>query len=535
MSRKIWNFVGGIHPPQNKSQSTQHCIEQAPIPDRMILPLQQHIGQPAVTWVTIGERVLKGQKVANPGGYVSAAIHAPTSGTVIAIGEHPIPHASGLSDICIEIEPDHLDEWGTRNPIADYTRATPAQLLEQLRESGIAGMGGAGFPTAVKLNPREDIPITHLIINAVECEPYISCDDMLMRERPEQVIRGIRILGHILKPTQTLIAIEDNKPEAAAALQAMAEELGEQDQIQIVRIPTKYPSGSEKQLITILTGLEVPNGGIPADIGVVCQNVATAASIHKAVELGEPLISRITTLTGDALLRRGNLEVMLGTPIDALLAHTGLQEDKLQRLIVGGPMMGFTLQQRNLPVIKTVNCILASTAGEMPAPAPEKACIRCGFCAQACPVSLLPQQLHWYAKSGEFDKALQHNLLDCIECGCCSYVCPSDIPLVQYYRFAKGQIRVQEHERTKSEQARRRFEFRNQRKEQEATEAVLAREARAKAVAEKKKVAKQAPATDHKIDDKTAAIAAALARVNAKKAQKSAQQAPANTPDSPGD
>ncbi len=534
MSHKIWDFKGGIHPPQNKSQSTQDPIAQAPIPNKLVIPLQQHIGQPAVTLVTLGERVLKGQKIADPGGYVSAAIHAPTSGTVVAIGEHPIPHASGLSDLCIEIEPDHLDEWGDRNPVADYSQVETGNLLAQLRESGITGMGGAGFPTSVKLKPREEIEITHLIINAVECESYISCDDMLMRERPEQVIRGIRILNHILKPTQTLVAIEDNKPEAAAALQSALETLGESNRIKIISIPTKYPSGSEKQLITILTGLEVPNGGIPADVGVVCQNVATAVSIYKAIELGEPLISRITTLTGDALQQRCNLEVMLGTPINELLQHTGLQEEKLHRLILGGPMMGFTLKQRNLPVVKTVNCILAVTAQEIPDPAPEKPCIRCGFCAQACPISLLPQQLHWYAKSQEFDKALQYNLLDCIECGCCAYVCPSDIPLVQYYRFAKGQIRVQEHGRTQSEHAKRRFQARNQRKENEAAASALAREVRAKAAAEKR-AAKESAATDNKVDDKAAVIQAALKRVNAKKKQQVVQQAPTNNRDSIGD
>ncbi len=526
MRQKIWPLTGGIHPPQNKIQSTQSAVKQPPIPSKLVLPLQQHIGQPASTLVKIGERVLKGQKIADPSGYVSAAIHAPTSGIVIAIEERPIPHSSGLSDLCIEIKPDNLDEWCKKTPIKNYTETKPAVLLKQIRESGITGMGGAGFPTSVKLNPRDDIAINTLIINAVECEPYITADDMLMRERPDEVIRGINILNHILKPAQILVAIEDNKPEATTALKNAVDKLATttNSNLKIISIPTKYPSGSEKQLIKILTGLEVPSGGLPADIGVVCQNVATTTSIYKAIELGEPLISRITTMTGNALQQCCNLDVMLGTPIDELLKYTGLQQQKLNRLIIGGPMMGFSIEQTNLPVVKTVNCILATTNTEINQPESEKPCIRCGLCAQACPIQLLPQQLYWHSKAKEFDKTLQYNLPDCIECGCCAYVCPSDIPLVQYYRYAKGQIKQQEQERTKSEHAKLRFNARTKRKERKAAEIKLAREARAKIAAQKTTNKTKPNISNDKTDNKAAIIQAALERANAKK-RKLAEQA----------
>ena len=529
MSRKIWDFHGGIHPPEHKSVSTHGPIEKAPIPSRLIVPLQQHAGQPAKPLVKAGDMVLKGQMIAEPNGYVSAAIHAPTSGTVIEVRNHAIPHPSGLEGLCILIKPDNRDQRAASLPPIDYRRAEPSVLLQRVRDAGITGLGGAGFPTSVKLNPNVENTIVTLIINAAECEPYITADDMLMRERAEEVIQGIQIIAHMLKPVECLpveclIGIEDNKPEAIAALAQAIDKLSAADQVSIVTIPTKYPSGGEKQLIQILTGKEVPNGGIPADVGIVCQNVGTTAAVYRAVVMGEPLTSRITTLTGNALVAQKNLEVLLGTPIRELLRYCGLLESQLSRLIMGGPMMGFTLTDWDVPVIKSTNCILAGALDELPAPPPEQPCIRCGMCAEACPATLLPQQLHWYAKTKEFDKALDYNLLDCIECGACSYVCPSNIPLVQYYRFAKGEIRAQEHEHSKSERARQRFEARQQRLQQEEAEKEAKRQARAKAAAEKQRK-KQAPTTAEAdtqttdADAKAAVIAAALERVQAKKAQ----------------
>lgn len=526
-NKHLHTFHGGIHPPENKQQSTQAAIETALLPSKLILPLQQHIGQQAKALVQVGDQVLKGQMIAEPTGYVSAAVHAPTSGTVTAIEAHALPHPSGLSEQCIIIEPDGKDEWGQLTPVVDYQQLAKADLLQHISDAGITGLGGAGFPTAVKLNPSEDLPINTLILNAAECEPYITADDMLMREHAAEVITGLQIMAHILQPEKCLIGIEVNKPEAIAALQHAINELQLTELITIERIPVKYPSGGEKQLIQILTGMEVPNGGIPADIGMVCHNVGTAVAISRAITKGEPLISRITTITGEAVSRQGNIEVLLGTPIDTLLAHFGVKQDKLHRLVMGGPMMGFTLDDVSLPVVKATNCILAATRKELPDPAPEQACIRCGMCAEACPASLLPQQLYWFSKSREFDKALSHNLLDCIECGACSYVCPSNIPLVQYYRFAKGEIRIEEHERTASDHARQRFEARTARLEQEEAEKEAKRQARAEAAAAAKKAKEAASDSndDKAIDPKAAVVQAALERAKARKAKKAAETA----------
>jgi len=525
MNKHLHTFHGGIHPPENKVQSTQTPIEPALLPDKLILPLQQHIGQQAQPLISVGERVLKGQMIAAAVGYVSAAVHAPTSGTVTAIEPRTLPHPSGLSEQCIIIEPDGQEQWTDLTPLTNYQQVAKETLLQHISNAGITGLGGAGFPTSVKLNPSQDLNIDTLILNAAECEPYITADDMLMRERAEEVIQGLHIIAHILQPSQCLIGIENNKPEAVDALQQAIESSHLKDQIRVLSIPTKYPSGGEKQLIQILTNREVPNGGIPADIGIVCHNVGTAVAVSRAISKGEPLISRITTITGEAVKRQGNIEVLLGTPIEALLTHFEVQQDQLHRVIMGGPMMGFTLDSVQLPVVKASNCILATTRKELPDPAPEQACIRCGMCAEACPATLLPQQLYWFSKSREFDKALSHNLLDCIECGACSYVCPSNIPLVQYYRFAKGEIRIEEHERTASDHARQRFEARQARLDQEEADKEAKRKARADvaAAAKKEKAAAQDNGEKKPVDAKAAVVQAALERAKARKAQKAAE------------
>jgi len=349
----------------------------------------------------------------------------------------------------------------------------PSALVARLREAGIAGMGGAGFPAAIKLSPKAEHRIDQLIINAAECEPYITADDMLMRERAADIIGGIEILQRIINCKETIVGIEDNKPQAIEAMRRAAQGSG----IEIAVVPTKYPSGGEKQLIYLLTGKEVPSGGIPAQVGVVCQNVGTSAAIYRAIVHGEPLISRVTTLTGQALREPGNFEVLLGTPIAALLQAAEVDLERLDRLVMGGPMMGFTLHSTAIPVVKTSNCILAASNAELAPPALEQSCIRCGACADVCPADLLPQQLYWYAKNEDLERAQQHNLMDCIECGACAYVCPSHIPLVQYYRFAKGEVRNAMAEQQKADRARQRFEARQQRLENEQAE----REARRKA------------------------------------------------------
>ena len=481
--RKIWDIPGGIHPPENKTQSLQTAVAVPPMPEQLVLPLIQHAGTAARPVVDAGDQVLKGQLLAEPGGAVSAAIHAPTSGLISAIEDRPVPHPSGMSARCIILIPDGRDQWCARRGLDDYRGASPTALLDRIRDAGIAGLGGAGFPSAVKLGPPQ--PIDTLIINGAECEPYITADDSLMQERAAEIIEGTMILAHILdNPGTVLIGIEDNKPRAFEALRdAVAQSPTAQGIIEVVEFPAKYPSGGEKQLIQILTGNEVASGRLPADLGIVCQNVGTAYAVYRAIRHGEPLISRITTVTGKACAHNGNYEVLLGTPIRHLLAHSGFDRDSCGRLVMGGPMMGFALLDSDAPVTKAANCILAGGRDEFPPAPPAQACIRCGLCAEACPASLLPQQLFWYAQAGNLERLEAHDLFDCIECGACAYVCPSHIPLVQYYRAAKGEIRQQVGEKAKADHARQRFEFHQARLARAEAERTAKREARRLATA----------------------------------------------------
>ncbi|MEZ7984721.1 MAG: electron transport complex subunit RsxC, partial [Pseudomonadales bacterium] len=378
--------------------------------------------------------------------------------------------------------------WRTRNPIADYTQLDKSTLIKIISDAGISGMGGAGFPTSIKLNTRDDTAIDTLILNATECEPYITADHSLMREYADEIASGVAILAKIIKPTKILFGIEDNKLDvvdgitAALAQHNFAALTGHATEAEVITFPTKYPSGGEKQLIQILTGKEVPSGGLPAQLGIVCQNIGTAVAIHNAVCLDEPLISRITTVTGDAVNQPCNYHTLLGTPVKFLLAQSDYQENQSARLIMGGPMMGFALANTTVPVIKTSNCILAPTEQELPTPPPAQACIRCGMCAEACPASLLPQQLYWFAQGKELDKLEEHNIADCIECGACSYVCPSNIPLVQYYRASKVDIKQRKVDHQNAELAKERFDARQERLQRLEDEKIAARQARRAAV-----------------------------------------------------
>ncbi|MFI8481705.1 electron transport complex subunit RsxC [Pseudomonas sp. NPDC078700] len=534
---QIWDIPGGIHPPECKDLSNQRPIQQAPLPARLVLPLNQHIGVPAEPVVAVGDSVLKGQLIAKANGFVSVPVHAPTSGTISFIGPQPYPHVSGMLAPAIVIDSDGKDQWCELQPCSDYRALELSALLDLIRQAGISGMGGAGFPTAVKLTARPTQKIHTLVINGTECEPYITADDMLMREYASELVSGIEILAHLINPEQVLIGIEDNKPEAIAAVK---QAVGERP-YQVCVFPTKYPSGGEKQLIQILTGVEVPSGGLPADIGMLCQNVGTAVALHNAVVLGKPLISRITTLTGEALARPMNVEALLGTAVSELLSFAGLDEHALNRLIMGGPMMGFTLPNTDVPVIKTTNCLLASSAAELPAPTQAMPCIRCGECAEVCPASLLPQQLHFFALGQDHEQLKAHNLFDCIECGACAYVCPSSIPLVQYYRAAKGEIRDLEQKQLKAEQSKQRFELRQERlrlaEEKKEAErkarlerAALAKAAQANAPAAEAASSVVAPKASGLSDElKKLKIQASMAQVALKKAEK--QLATHDTPE----
>lgn len=509
--RKIFGFHGGIHPAENKLQSVQRPIVPAGIPDLLVLPLSQHIGAPATPLVEVGDAVLKGQRIADANGHVSVPLHAPTSATVVAIEDRQVAHPSGLEARCIVLQPDGRDQWLEHSGLADFSSADRTEVLARIRDAGIAGMGGAGFPTSVKLGV-DPVAIHTLIINGTECEPYITADDVLMREHARDIVEGARIIAHLVEATEVIIGIEDNKPESIAAMRKAAEGSG----FDIAVFPTKYPSGGEKQLIEILTGKQVPSGGLPSDLGIVCQNVGTAVAVRDAVMEGKPLISRITTVTGDSICEPGNFEVLLGTPMRHLLALAGYRPERNKRLIMGGPMMGFTVPSPEVPVVKTTNCILAPTEQELPTPPPAQACIRCGMCAEACPASLLPQQLYWFAQGQEWEKSEQHNLFDCIECGACSYVCPSHIPLVQYYRASKAEIIQQRRHNLKSEHSRERFEARQERLAREEAGKEARRAARKRAAEEKARLAAQGGGQDED------PIQAAIERARAKKAAQAA-------------
>lgn len=505
----IFKLTGGVKPAENKHQSTQRGIALAQIPAQLIIPVSQHLGPPADPIVNVGDRVLKGQCIAETPNFKSANVHASSSGVVTAIEARPTNHPSGLDSLCIVIDTDGKDEW-QRLPAIDDWRTTDKQtLLQRIHDAGVIGMGGAGFPAASKLATSK--PIHTLIMNGAECEPYITSDQMLMTERAAETIASCELLMHLLGASKTLFGIEDNKPEAVAAVKAALKTSG-LNNIEVVVVPTIYPSGGSKQLIQILTGKEVPSHGHTSDIGLIMQNVATAVAAYRAVVFGEASISRITTLTGEAVGDAQNIEVLIGTPLQQLLEQTGWTPERAERIVIGGPMMGYTVTDPLLPVTKTTNCILVPTKKELPPPPPAQACIRCGLCAEACPASLLPQQLYWFSRSGELDKLKSHNIFDCIECGACSYSCPSNIPLVQYYRASKAEIKIADAEALKAEHARQRFEAREARLKRLEEEKVAQRAARAEAAKQRAEEAAKQAAETSTIDPVQAAIERAKAK-----------------------
>jgi len=513
----LYRFHGGLKLAGHRELTMAEPIAMAGIPPLLVLPLLQHIGEPAEALVKPGDTVHTGELIARAVGTVSAPVHASSSGTVVAIEPRPVPHPSGLPAECIVIETDGRDQWlEPVTDLSDYRATEPLALLERIRAAGIVGLGGAGFPTRVKLTSGKRA-IDTLVINGAECEPYITCDQRLMCERATEIIEGVRILQHVVQPAACTIAVEDSMPAAETALRDALQSLQETG-ISVTRIPTIYPTGGERQLIKVLTGCEVPSQGLPADIGIICQNVGTAAAIYRAVSLGQPLLSRIVTVSGAGIQSPQNLEVRIGTQLSHLASICGGYTQDVERLLIGGPMMGYAVNSDAVPVIKTTNCILAVTREEMPAPPPAQPCIRCGKCTEVCPADLLPQQLYWYARSGDYDAVQDYDLFDCIECGCCAYVCPSHIPLVQHYRHAKTEIWAQEKQRRKSDLARQRHEARLARLERIKQE-------RAEKMARKKQVLQQGEGGGP--DPRQAAIQAALERVKRKKEQ--AGISPGNT------
>lgn len=512
MAFKLHGFHGGMHLEDHKDDALPGRLQQAGLPDRLVLPLKQHIGDANQALVAPGDRVLRGQIIADNSSPFSSPIHASTSGSVAAIDHFPVPHPSGQPDLCIVIDVDGKDEAVETEAISSAAELEPFELIQKIQQAGVVGLGGAAFPSAAKLSRGIANGIDSLIINGAECEPYISCDDTLMQTGADDMLCGIFYLQRILSPKQTLIGIEDNKPKAIEAVES-ALKANPLAHTRVVSIPTIYPSGGEKQLIQILTGKEVPKGELAFDIGIFCQNVGTCVAIAQALDNNQPLISRIVTLSGDGIKQPGNWEVRLGTPIRYLIEQAGgytSSESSAQHLVMGGPMMGFSLAGDDIPIVKATNNILVMQKQTIPqTPGYHDECIRCGQCAEVCPVKLLPQQLYWQARAKNYERSEEYHLFDCIECGCCAAVCPSNIPLVQYYRAAKSEIRAAREAQFKSDRARARFEFREKRlalkKQQDEERKRLKREA----------LKKKNPS----VADKNAVdpVQAALERVKAKK------------------
>lgn len=500
MLAKLFKFYGGVKPPSNKTLSNQQPIRPAPLPSRLVVPLHQHIGGTPRPLVRAGDPVLKGQKIGEADGWISAAVHAPTSGTVVEVAMHVRPHVSGLESLCVVIEPDGKDEWITHGP-ADRAAMSPADICQFLQEHGIVGLGGAGFPTHGKLKATPGVPMAELIINAAECEPYITCDDLLMRERADDVVRGIAVFRDMLQPTQVIIGVEDNKPEAIAAMLAAAAGVAE---VHIRPIPARYPMGSEKQLVQVLTGKEVAAESRTFDIGILVHNVGTALAVRAAIRDGRPLISRVVTVNGNCANDPGNIEVLVGTLAEEVIAFAGgLKGDGigLARRVMGGPMMGMQIPHWRVPVVKGTSGILAFDAQEVAAQEPDP-CIRCGSCVKACPMGLLPLEMSARIRNSAYDEAVGIGLKDCIACGCCAYVCPSKIPLVQYFVHAKGELAAQDRNKLRNDATKKLAQQRQERLDREAREKAEAaakrkaeREAAAAAKAAAEAAAKQASET----------------------------------------
>jgi electron transport complex protein RnfC len=486
---KLFDLRGGVHPEGKKNLSAERHIRALPLPKKLYIPLQQHIGTSATPIVNVGDKVLKGQLIATAQGAVSSSIHAPTSGTIVALGDHVAPHPSGLPVPTITLESDGAEKWFMTKIVDDPLALAPEEIAARVAAAGIVGLGGATFPSALKLNLSRSSSVQTLIMNGGECEPYLTCDDRIMRECAAEIVEGIRLIAHAVAAKEILVGIEDNKPEAIAAMQAAAQGTA----VKVVAMPSMYPMGSEKQIIQVLTGKEIPAGGRPADIGVLVHNVATAFAVQQAVRYGKPLISRIVTISGGAIKTACNVEALVGTPVQELIAFADGYLQPAARLVLGGPMMGQQFTNTDVPVVKGTSGVLALMASEI-GQAEASPCIRCSTCVRACPVGLLPLEMAAHIRTADLSGAVSLGLKDCIACGSCSYVCPAHIPLVHFFNYAKGDLAAQERSKLKQEATKKLADARNERIariERERAEAAARRKAAREA---KERAAKEAAA-----------------------------------------
>ncbi|MEQ1635231.1 MAG: electron transport complex subunit RsxC [Methylococcales bacterium] len=475
---------GGVHAEERKAATAAlPIVTHFPLPKKLYIPLQQHVGKPAEPLIRVGDKVLKGQLLAYSQGMISAPVHAPSSGTIVDVNDYPAPHPSALPIRTIVLETDGKDEWIQAPRISDPFQLLPEDISLRVGAAGIVGLGGATFPTAVKLNMGRETQVDTLIINGAECEPYLSCDDRQMQERAEQIIDGVRLMLHSMVTYSAVVAIEDNKPLAFLAMQKAALPYGI---IKVIQIPTRYPMGWDRQLIKYVTGKEVPIGCRSSEIGVTIHNVSTAYAVHKAIRYGQPLVSRVVTVSGGAVTHPKNIEVPLGTLISELFDFCEVNLSNVARIIMGGPMMGDSLPHANLPTVKATSGILALTRAELKN-TEEQPCIRCASCVSVCPAGLRPLDMANNIRINQLDVAVDIGLKDCISCGCCSYICPSNIPLVQYFKYASGELAARQQAQHKTEQTKKLMEARTARFERIAQRQAAEEQERLAAKAEREK------------------------------------------------
>ena len=481
---------GGVHPEPRKEATADRPIDTAfPMPPMLYLALWQHVGKPAEPVVKVGDRVLKGQLLAVSQGAVSAPVHAPTSGLIADMMDYPSAHPSALPTPTLLLQPDGEDRWINLPEKVDPFSLSPEEISLRVGAAGIVGLGGAAFPSAVKLNLGRRTKIQTLLINGGECEPYLTCDDRLMRERARIVIDGILIMLHGLGCNKAIVGIEDNKLEAYTAMRMAASDLGG-GKVEVSLVPSFYPMGWDKELIGYLTGKEVPADGRATDVGVLMHNVGTAYAVQQAIRQGKPLISRIVTVSGGAVGSPRNIDAPIGTPLASLLAHCGYRPEDTARYVMGGPMMGESLPHPNVPLVKGTCGILALTHEEVSA-TNAKSCIRCSRCVTACPVGLQPLEMVARIRAGQLEQSLKFGLKDCISCGSCSYVCPSEIPLVHYFKYANGELLTRDQANHKAEQTKRLAEEKIARLARQKEEAAAAA-AQRKSAAKKPRITEEA-------------------------------------------